>query len=50
MYGLSSPRQDERMDKMWASRDGLVLVYKWVKQSQISFKEFVELVNQYTKE
>lgn len=49
-YGLSSPKQDTRMGKMWSSHDGLKLVYMWVKQNKITENEFKELITGYTKE
>lgn len=47
---MSSPKQQWRIEKMWAAGDGLDLVYMWVKQNHITLKEFKELVTEYTKE
>ena len=52
-YGiLSTPEQDERLNKMFAAKgdEGLKLLYMWVKQRMISFKEFKELAEWFLKE
>lgn len=49
IHGLSTPKQNQRADKMF-NGDGLKLLYMWVKQNQVSFKEFVELASYYMKE
>jgi len=46
---LSSVEQDNRISKMW-SGDGDRLLYLWTKQGHLTFKEFKELLKEYTKE
>lgn len=49
---LSTQQQDDRINKMFAASgdEGYRLLYLWVKQKQIGFKEFKELMDTFTKE
>lgn len=51
-YGLSTPEQDQRLGKMFSASgdEGMRLLYMWVKQNVISFREFKELATWYLKE
>ena len=51
---MSTPAQTERMDKMFSSRrgkdGGLKLLWGWIKDGVVSFKEFKELIEMYFKD